>query len=451
MLSTSHAPDENRGAFLALGFGTTVAMWTVGYLCRLPAIMAPGWFLLLAMVICLVGGGIATVRFTSSSPKGGAVTGVIASLLNLLIMGGVLSGGEQGALLPSAAFWIPGSLLFGALLGTIGGTIGNRLPRREEPRWTAVLAFIGVAATFLLIVAGGLVTSSDSGLAVVDWPNSFGYNMFLYPLSQMSGGIYYEHAHRLLGSLVGLTTIMLSIQIWMREKNRKGLKLFTLLAIVCVIVQGILGGLRVTGQPTLSTSPADMSPSVGLAAIHGVFGQLFLGIMVSIALMTSRKWLSTQAPAALPSVSTDRKLSILLGIIVVGQLVLGAVVRHLTWGLMAHIGIAVLVLLFAVVSGMRATGYYSEIPKLRKLGHAIVGIVSVQVLLGVIALFATGITPEPGPPSTANIIFTTLHQVFGAFLLAHVAMLICWLHRLVIQGGETASLISEGGLRKIRV
>jgi cytochrome c oxidase assembly protein subunit 15 len=309
----------------------------------------------------------------------------------------------------------------------------------QEPRWTGVFAFVGVVATYLLIVAGGLVTSSESGLAVVDWPNSFGNNMFLYPLARMSGGIFYEHAHRLLGSLVGLTTVALGIQIWMREKNRRGLKLFVLLAIFCVVVQGILGGLRVTGQPTLSTSPDDMSPSIGLAVVHGIFGQLFLGIMVSIAIMTSRKWLNAGAPAALPTVSTDRNLSILLGVVLTGQLVLGAVVRHLSWGLMAHIGLAVLVLVLAMLSGMRATGFYKEIPKLRKLGHAIVGIVSVQVLLGVIALFATGITPDPGPPSSANIILTTLHQAFGAFLLAHVAMLMCWLYRLVTPKREGTS------------
>ena len=76
--------------------------------------------------------------------------------------------------------------------------------------FTAVHANVTVAATFLLVVAGGLVTSNEAGLAVVDWPNSFGYNMFLYPLAKMTGGIYYEHAHRLYGSLVGLTTIVLA-------------------------------------------------------------------------------------------------------------------------------------------------------------------------------------------------------------------------------------------------
>ena len=73
--------------------------------------------------------------------------------------------------------------------------------------WLHRVARLTASATFLLIVIGGIVTSTDSGLAVPDWPTTFGYNMFLYPLSEMVGGILYEHSHRLMGSLVGMLTI----------------------------------------------------------------------------------------------------------------------------------------------------------------------------------------------------------------------------------------------------
>lgn len=436
--SESAFPEQGRGALPALGFATTVAMWTAGYFCRLPVVQAPSWLLLAAMLLCLFGGGVLAGRLTGGGAVKGAWTGLIASLLNLLILGSVLGSSAGSGLSPSAAIWIPGSLILGGVIGALGGLAGARRPPPTEPRWTGLFAFVGVIATFLLIVAGGIVTSSDSGLAVVDWPNSFGYSMFLYPLSQMSGGIYYEHAHRLIGSLVGLTTLVLAIQIWRLEGKRKGLKFYALLAILFVIIQGILGGLRVTGQPTLSTSPQDMSPSLTLAVVHGIMGQLFLGIMVSIAIMTSRKWVDSSAPVPFQSVSTDRKLNIFLCVVVIGQLALGAVVRHLSWGLMAHITFAVVVLTFAVLAGLRSSGLYSTVPTIRKMGSAIVGIACTQVLLGLVALMATGVTPDPGPPSTANITLTTLHQAFGAFLLAHVVMLICWLYRLVTPGQSQA-------------
>ncbi|MBW7939502.1 MAG: COX15/CtaA family protein, partial [Candidatus Omnitrophica bacterium] len=141
-----------------------------------------------------------------------------------------------------------------------------------------MLVVVGVAATFLLIIVGGLVTSNDAGLAVVDWPNSFGYNMFLYPLSRMTGGIYYEHAHRLFGSLVGITTLVITFHLF-RVDQRKWVKNFSLLVLAVVIAQGILGGLRVTGKFTLATSPEEVAPSLTLALVHGVLGQFFLGLM----------------------------------------------------------------------------------------------------------------------------------------------------------------------------
>ena len=109
--------------------------------------------------------------------------------------------------------------------------------------------------------------------AVVDWPNTEGYNMFLYPLARMTGGVYLEHAHRLLGSLVGFTTLMLAVHVQITER-RGALKALAWTALGFVVVQGILGGLRVTGHFTLSTRPADTDPKVVLAAIHGVFGQV---------------------------------------------------------------------------------------------------------------------------------------------------------------------------------
>src|SRR5258705_8661258 len=110
--------------------------------------------------------------------------------------------------------------------------------------WPHRIAVILVGATFPLLFIGGLVTGKGAGLAVPDWPTSFGYNMFLYPWSKMVGNIFYEHSHRLVASCVGLLTIALAVALWFGER-RTWLRWLGVTALLVVIAQGILGGLRV--------------------------------------------------------------------------------------------------------------------------------------------------------------------------------------------------------------
>jgi cytochrome c oxidase assembly protein subunit 15 len=110
--------------------------------------------------------------------------------------------------------------------------------------WPHRLALATTVTTFLLILAGGIVTNTGTGMAVPDWPTTFGHNMFLYPWSQMVGGILYEHAHRLIGSLVGALTLTLAIFLWALEP-RKWVRGLGIAALGAVVVQGVLGGLRV--------------------------------------------------------------------------------------------------------------------------------------------------------------------------------------------------------------
>ena len=79
-----------------------------------------------------------------------------------------------------------------------------------------------MAATLLLVAAGGMVTSTSSGLSVPDWPTTYGHQMFTFPLEQMVGGIFYEHGHRLIASTVGLLTIGLVIFLWRVEPRALG-------------------------------------------------------------------------------------------------------------------------------------------------------------------------------------------------------------------------------------
>ena len=79
------------------------------------------------------------------------------------------------------------------------------------PRALHRCALLVALATFILLIAGGLVTSHGVGMAVPDWPNSYGYNLFFFPISQWVGGIFYEHSHRLIASAVGLLTGILTL------------------------------------------------------------------------------------------------------------------------------------------------------------------------------------------------------------------------------------------------
>src|ERR1043165_6588072 len=110
--------------------------------------------------------------------------------------------------------------------------------------WPHRLAVITACATVPLLFIGGLVTSKGAGLAVPDWPTSFGYNMFLYPWSKMVGNIFYEHSHRLFASAVGFLTIVLAVTFWFKE-DRPWVRWLALGALGLVIAQGIVGGLRV--------------------------------------------------------------------------------------------------------------------------------------------------------------------------------------------------------------
>ena len=111
--------------------------------------------------------------------------------------------------------------------------------------WLNRFAILTAAATLALIGIGGLVTSHGAGLAVPDWPTTYGYNMFLFPPSFWIGGIFYEHTHRLFASFVGLLTTILAIWLWLREP-RKWLRWLGVIALFAVVLQGILGGLRGT-------------------------------------------------------------------------------------------------------------------------------------------------------------------------------------------------------------
>jgi cytochrome c oxidase assembly protein subunit 15 len=186
-------------------------------------------------------------------------------------------------------------------------------------------ATLVAASTLLLIVAGGMVTSTGSGLAVPDWPTSYGYFMFSFPLRFMVGGIFYEHGHRLLASTVGLLTIGLAAWLWLREP-RRWVRRLGILALVAVTLQGILGGITV-----LYLLPAPIS------VMHAGLAQIFFCLAVSIALFTSPTWLHGYPSTAGEGPGVDdrrlRRLAVGATAVVYAQILLGATMRHTGAGL----------------------------------------------------------------------------------------------------------------------
>jgi len=436
---TSTAVDRNF--VLPFAFATTVSMWAVAYFCRLPAVMAPSWLVLGLMLGMVALWGWFTGSRAGGGWLGGFAVGGVAAILNLLILGSLLTPTEGGSLLPSAVWWVPGSILVVALIaGGFAAVSGGAPTDAAASDWTSLFSKVAVGATFLLIVAGGLVTSNEAGLAVVDWPNSFGSNMFLFPLARMTGGIYYEHAHRLFGALVGLTTIALAFRLWRRDE-RSWLKRLSLVAVALVVLQGIIGGLRVTGGFTLSTSEVDMAPSITLALFHGVLGQLFLGVMVAMAVATSRLWSGAPSSEARPYAKDDRTFQRWLIIIMIVQLVLGAAQRHLAALLIVHICLAAVVVLLAVMVGGRAWGLYRNSQPVELFGKLLIIFSCVQVFLGITALAVTQGRAVVGSPTTLEVTITTLHQATGAALLALTVALHFWTQRLFKQ--SEAPIASE--------
>jgi cytochrome c oxidase assembly protein subunit 15 len=183
-------------------------------------------------------------------------------------------------------------------------------------KWLNRFVWFVCVTALLLICSGGMVTSKNVGLAVPDWPTTFGYNMFLFPVSKWVGGILFEHTHRLIASAVGFLTIILAIWLWRSEGRRWVLNL-GLIALAGVILQGILGGLRVTM----------LKDEIGV--FHACVAQAFLASLVVIGLVTTNFWRSLEKiDINAKKFAPIRRLAIPITLAIYLQLALGATMRH---------------------------------------------------------------------------------------------------------------------------
>ena len=263
------------------------------------------------------------------------------------------------------------------------------------------LAVLTAAATCVLIVFGGLVTNTGAALAVPDWPTTFGHNMVLFPWSQMVGGVFYEHSHRLLGALVGVLTVSLAVALWPRGGRLRALGV---VAVAAVIAQGVVGGLRVV----LLTD--------ALAMVHGPLAHAFFALVVAIALVTS-------AGMARPGAAVDgatRSLTLAAALLVYVQIVFGALLTH-AGRLDLHLAgaVAVFGLVPVVTARLRRTGDAVAAPAARLL----LALLGLQLVLGVgsyLARFAA--VWIPGGQLTM-LALPVAHRLVGGLILAAAVVL----------------------------
>jgi cytochrome c oxidase assembly protein subunit 15 len=269
-------------------------------------------------------------------------------------------------------------------------------------------------ATFPLLFIGGLVTSKGAGLAVPDWPTTFGYNMFLYPWSKMIGGIFYEHSHRLVASFVGLLTIALALTLWLREP-RQWLRWLGFVALVLVIVQGVLGGLRVVLLEHL------------LAIVHAATAQIFFALTVCLAMFTSDEWRRVTERPLDDGGRLQRLCAVTTGLIYL-QIVFGAVLRHTGERLDAHLGLAILVAIHVVLVVMRVARL-PHVSKLKLPALALLAVLVLQAILGGVSYIAK-FTTLWRVPIDLVVLLTTTHLAVGALMLAASVALLLRAHRL---------------------
>ena len=267
------------------------------------------------------------------------------------------------------------------------------------------------ACTVLLLVAGALVTSNDAGLAVPDWPTSYG--TFFPP---MVGGIFYEHGHRMVATFVGLVTIGLALLLW-RKESRRWMRNLGWTALGAVILQGLFGGLTVKLR---------LPPAVSM--VHATLAQGFFCITVAIAVFTSPWWFShadsSTDDSGSPRLST---LAVWLASITFVQLILGAGFRHQAFGIAPHlVGAAVVLAMTIVVARTVRTRFPGPGP-LRSMSKWLSSVVGAQILLGGVALWSRIATRDAPQPEPSTIWITVAHTVLGAIVLAStvVFVLVC--------------------------
>jgi len=298
-----------------------------------------------------------------------------------------------------------------------------------------LFAALVAASTAVLIFAGGLVTSTGSGLSVPDWPNTYGWFMWAFPLNKMVGGIFYEHLHRLVASTVGFLIVVLAIWLW-RAEPRAWVRRLGYVALGAVITQGILGGITVLWY---------LPDAVSIA--HASLAQIVFCLTTTIALVTSGGWKRAyrQLPtpnSQLPRDRTLERIAVVATVVIYTQIVIGATMRHTGAGLaipdfplafghlvppywdakiaihFAHrVGAATVTLLILATAG-HVFYHHGRRAELRRPAMLLLLLLALQITLGALTVL-----------SQKQFIINSLHVVNGALVLVTSLVLTLRVHR----------------------
>ena len=290
-----------------------------------------------------------------------------------------------------------------------------------------LFALLVAASTALLIFAGGLVTSTGSGLSVPDWPTTYGWFMFTFPLDKMVGGIRYEHTHRLIASGVGFLIVVLAVWLW-RTEPRAWVRSLGYAALAAVVTQGILGGITVLWY---------LPDPVSIA--HAGLAQLVFCLTVSLALVTSPGWKRAYES------SDDRvlqRIALITTVLIYIQILVGATMRHTDAGLaipdfplafgqlippvwdgkiavhFAHRVGALIVASMVIATAGHALYRHGRRGELRRPSILLLALVAAQITLGALTIL-----------SGKQFVINSLHVVTGAAVLGTSLVLTLRAHR----------------------
>lgn len=296
-------------------------------------------------------------------------------------------------------------------------------------RLTFFFACLMVGATWCLLFVGAMVTSTNSGLAVPDWPTTYGQNMFLYPLSEMKGGIFYEHGHRLFASLIGFLALVNAVLLGGRRPG--AIRWLSFAALLLVVVQGVLGGLTVR-----------MKLPMPVSAAHGGTAQLFFLSTLLLATWASQSWKNSARPLRFDWAAPGVKASLAFLVAGYAQILVGAVMRHSYAGLaiptfplafggwiptfwnfglvthFIHTRILPLALVIFLLAALKPT-WNAKARLIRFSSRLLALLFLLQVTLGASVIW-THKTP----------LIASLHLATGAALLACALFLMLWAGRL---------------------
>ena len=281
-------------------------------------------------------------------------------------------------------------------------------------------------ATFLVIVAGALVTSNDAGLAVPDWPTSF----HTFRMPRMVGGVLYEHGHRMMAGFTILLTLGITI-FTLAVDCRRWMKKLAIGGLCTILVQAVLGGITVLNL---------LPPAVSTA--HALVGQTFFCIAVAIAILTGRKYTGEVERTAV-----DRRkpsliaLTLLSVFVLYVQLILGGMFRHKGMSWEPHVFNAAAVAVVLTWTSVRVLSYYSQLESLRRPAILMLALLMAQLCLGFISFLTKVVWGHNAVQPQPMMVWSTVaHVATGALLLATAVV-------LAIQAWRQVPVLQEEALR----